>query len=87
MKQYINKYDEALDALTSGMLDTSDIVPYMGAIVKALNKQIPDKPYYRKEEDAEGWACPNCDMGVEHDHGRIKDTYCHSCGKLLDWEE
>ena len=23
-------------------------------IVDALNKQIPDKPYYRKEEDAEG---------------------------------
>ncbi len=87
MKQYVNEYDEALNALTSGMLDTSDIEPYMEAIVDALNKQIPDKPYYRKEEDAEGWACPNCDMGVEHDHGRIKDTYCHSCGQLLDWED
>ena len=29
MKQYVNEYDEALDALTSGMLDTSDIEPYM----------------------------------------------------------
>lgn len=87
MKQYINEYDEALDALTSGMLDTSDIEPYVGTIVDALNRQIPDTPYYRKEEDAEGWACPNCDMGVEHDHGRIKDTYCHSCGQLLDWED
>ena len=35
------------------------------AIVNAINKQLPSKPYYRKEEDAEGWACPNCDMGVE----------------------
>ena len=25
MKQSVNEYDEALDALTSGMLDTSDI--------------------------------------------------------------
>lgn len=87
MKQYVNEYDEALDALTSGMLDTSDIEPYMEVIVNALNRQLPDKPYYRKEEDAEGWACPNCDMGVEHDHGRIRDTYCHSCGQLLDWED
>lgn len=57
------------------------------AIVNAINKQLPSKPYCRKEEDAEGWACPNCDMGVEHDHGRIKDTYCHNCGQLLDWED
>lgn len=41
MKQYINEYDEALNALTSGMLDTSDIAPYLGAIVGALQKQIP----------------------------------------------
>lgn len=87
MKQHVNEYDEALDVLTSGMLDTSDIEPYMGAIVNAINKQLPSKPYYRKEEDAEGWACPNCDMGVEHDHGRIKDTYCRSCGQMIDWEE
>ena len=44
MTQYVNEYDEALDALTSGMLDTSDIEPYMGAIVRALKKQIPVKP-------------------------------------------
>ena len=87
MKQYINEYDEALDALTNVMLDTSDIEPYIDTIVDALKRQLPDKPYYRKEEDAEGWACPNCDMGVEHDHGRIKDVYCHSCGQMLDWEE
>ena len=44
MKQYINEYDEALDALTSGMLDTIDIEPYMDVIVRALKKQIPVKP-------------------------------------------
>lgn len=43
MKQYVNEYDEALDALTSGMLDTSDIEPYIGVIVRALKKQIPVK--------------------------------------------
>lgn len=86
MKQYVNQYNEALDALTSGMLDTSDIEPYMSDIVEALKKQIPDKPYYRKEEDAEGWACPNCDDGVTVNHGRIRDTYCSHCGQMIDWD-
>lgn len=39
MKQYINEYDEALNTLTNSMLDTSDIEPYMGAIVGALKKR------------------------------------------------
>ena len=44
MKQYVNEYDEALNALTGGMLDTSDIEPYMDTIIKALEQQIPVKP-------------------------------------------
>ena len=40
MKQYVNEYDEALNALTSGMLDTTDIEPYMGAIVGALKSRF-----------------------------------------------
>ena len=44
MKQFVNEYDEALHALTSGILDTSDIEPYMNTIIKSLKKQIPVKP-------------------------------------------
>jgi hypothetical protein len=53
----------------------------------ALEKQTPKKPYYRKEEDAEGYACPSCDMGVTVDNGRIRDAYCSHCGQALDWKE
>ena len=53
--------------------------------LNALKKQMPQKPYYRKEEYAEGYACPVCDMGVTVDHGRIKDTFCSHCGQALDW--
>ena len=79
-------YNEALRWAFSNIMyeDDPDV---LCAIANVINKQLPSKPYYRKEEDAEGWACPNCDMGVEHDHGRIKDTYCHSCGQMLDWED
>ena len=83
MKQYVNEYDEALDALTSGMLDTSDIEPYMGAIVGALKKQIPVKPESTSiVSNMKQWCrCPSCDMW------NIKySQYCDVCGQLLDWE-
>ena len=57
------------------------------AIMNAIKKQIPQKPWYRREEDAEGWSCPACHMGVTVDHGRIKDTFCSHCGQAIDWEE
>jgi hypothetical protein len=75
-------YNKALSWAFSNIIEPEMLC----AIVNAINKQLPSKPYYRKEEDAEGWACPNCDMGVENDHGRIKDTYCHSCGQMIGWK-
>lgn len=59
----------------------------MRTAITALEKRIPQKPYYRKEEDAKGYACPVCDMGVTVDHGRIRDTFCSHCGQALDWGE
>ena len=84
MKQYVNEYDEALDALTGGMLDTSDIEPYMGAIVAALKKQIPVKPESTSiVSNMKHWyRCPNCDMWI------LKySQYCDVCGQLVDWED
>lgn len=43
MKQYVNEYDKALDTLTSGMIDTSDIEPYMDAIVELMKTLEVDK--------------------------------------------
>lgn len=84
MKQYVNEYDEALNALTSGMLDTSNIEPYMGAIVGALKKQISAKPkdvYYDPFGLAIG-MCPVCFAQV-----RRISLYCYMCGQRLDWED
>lgn len=83
MTQYVNEYDEALNALTSGMLDTSDIEPYMGAIINALEQQIPVKPKsISLDSNMKQWCrCPNCDMWI------LKySQYCDVCGQLLDWE-
>ena len=83
MKQYVNEYDEALDALTSGVLDTSDIESHMGAIVSALKKQIPVKPESMPlVADMKYWyRCPNCYIGLDR-----YPQCCDECGQLLDWE-
>ena len=83
MKQYVNEYDEALDVLTSGMIDTSDIESYMDTIVNALKKQIPDKPEPASSICGVGmnYYCLNCHQGL------IKYfRYCEECGQRLDWE-
>ena len=84
MKQHINEYDEALDALISGILDTSDIEPYMGTIVRALEKQIPVKPESMPlVADMKHWyRCPTCYMGIAK-----YSSCCEVCGQLLDWED
>ncbi len=84
MKQYVNEYDEALDALTIGMLDTSDIEPYMGAIVSALKKQISMKPEPTliSNKMLYWYRCPICHSGITKYY-----PYCGSCGQLLDWED
>ena len=85
------KYDDfivsqiAMEARAEGISDLTVLNKW--AILNAIKKQIPQKPWYRREEDAEGWACPACHMGVTVDHGRIKDTFCSHCGQAIDWEE
>lgn len=90
MKQFVNEYDEALDALTNGMLDTSDIEPYMDTIVAALKKQIPEKPTRLKYQpliDAGWeWECPNCKCACGNNkYFPIDDICCGQCGQLLNW--
>ena len=86
-----DRYEEAvckqiaMEAMAEGIFDLT--VLNKRAIMNAIKKQIPQKPWYRMEEDAEGWACPACNMGVTVDHGRIKDTFCSLCGQAIDWEE
>ena len=83
MKQYVNEYDVALDALTSGMLDTSDIEPYMGAIVEALQKQVPE---YAVGVRSSGWYT---DVGICQLCGNDVNSYmqyCECCGQALRWK-
>lgn len=83
MKQYINEYDEVLDALTSDMLDTSDIEPYMDVIAEALKRQVPE---YAVGVRSSGWYK---DVGICQSCGNEVNSYmqyCECCGQALKWK-
>lgn len=86
--------------VTSSLINRNnmDAYDYINLITRLLaQKQVekssqyrtPKKPYWRRETDddviTEGYACPTCDMGVTIDHGRIRPSFCLSCGQALDW--
>lgn len=61
--------------------------------IKALEKQIPKKPYCVEDKM---WCCPVCDNNLLHK--RIKYptrlmpksqgfSHCTSCGQAIDWSE
>lgn len=84
MVEFVNKYAEAFVALTDGMLDTSDIEPYMDVVVEALKKQIPAKPKPMPlvPDTKYFYWCSNCYMGIDR-----YCQYCDKCGQRLDWED
>lgn len=57
--------------------------------IKALEKQIPKKPYLKQEGllGIKMWHCSVCDKAVVSDWNRdLGNNYCHHCGQKLDWE-
>lgn len=50
------------------------------AAMKALEKQIPMKPYHENI-----YKCSRCDGIVGANHGCI--DYCYHCGQAIDWSD
>ena len=67
-----------------------DVDPWAAEIaVEAMEKQIPKKPNYYKEEDIFEkdlffvyTYCPVCEKEIVMD-----DMYCGCCGQAIDWTE
>lgn len=62
----------------------------LNEIKKALEKQIPIKPFLVGDGYANGklvydiWICPSCRKDYEIDYEEHK--YCPECGQKLDWD-
>lgn len=57
-------------------------------IIKALEKQMPKKPYHISEIDVNDNAmveCPICHAKNDYSINTIKSGYCWKCGQKLDW--
>lgn len=59
--------------------------------IKALEKQIPKKPYLEGDGYADGqlvydtWICPNCEKRYEVDYDNY--DYCPKCGQHINRSE
>lgn len=61
------------------------------AIVSALEKQIPEKPYKIKEHKQNDYHCTACKRylgdDMEFKHACLQPEYCEHCGQALDWSD
>ena len=58
---------------------------------EALEKQIPKKPYKRKEHKQNDYYCAicKCYLGDETElqNACLQPKYCEHCGQALDWSD
>ena len=59
--------------------------------IEALEKQIPKKPYKRKEHKQNDYYCTVCRryLGDEMElkYACLQPEYCQHCGQALDWSD
>lgn len=66
-------------------------VEEMQITIKALEKQIPKKPYKTKEHKQNNWYCSicKCYLGddMELQYACLQPKFCEHCGQRIDWSE
>lgn len=74
-------YKEARDILVTVDCDklSERADELFGLVRKAINKQVPIKPYIFMLAT---WTCPKCEKSYEDDD---KYDFCPNCGQAIDW--
>lgn len=87
----LSKEQMAINRLMCGNTAHSKNADYIQLAIKALEKQIPKKPYDENKDKA-GWhsiyRCPCCNEWVEEEgYGDIliRFNWCNNCGQKIDW--
>lgn len=89
------KYEEALKLVEKcGFNIEAPLESEVEELVrKALEKQIPKRPYYEGDGYADGVLvydtafCPVCNHEFEEGINEWGSDYCQDCGQALDWSE
>jgi hypothetical protein len=84
----------AINRLECGNTAHSRNADYIRLAIKALEKQIPKKPFKTMDENNPyykymPWCCPCCRETLYEDTewGEQEFAYCTDCGQKLNWEE
>ena len=79
-------YEESLKTLDETVIGNLELKVVLS---KALEKQIPKKPYKIKEHKQNDYYCTvcNCYLGddMELKYACLQPEYCQHCGQALDW--
>lgn len=54
--------------------------------MKAIKKQIPEKPIAKPYMYGEEFFCPSCNKFICFTHNK-HPKYCDECGQALDWSK
>ena len=73
----------------------SDLTKALLLAIEALEKQIPKKILYIKQNYGTPWLCCECEadqtptefMSADGSEPKEKHTFCWKCGQKLDWSE
>lgn len=70
--------------------DWEEMLEVRNVAIKALENQIPKKPYKRKEHKQNDYYCAicKCYLGdeMELQNACLQPKYCEHCGQKLLWE-
>lgn len=84
---------DALEILTN-VIQSSEMTKATDTVCaiaqKAIEKQIPKKPYYKEKAffNFDGYCCPNCNTFIKSkNEWHVKPTFCKNCGQALDWSD
>ena len=85
--------NERIDIIKRVFPEITDYMEALEISAKALEKQIPKKPYLIEDKM---WCCPVCDNNLLHKWIKYPTLlmpkseglpHCMSCGQKIDWNE
>lgn len=85
----------AINRLLTGNTAHSCKADYIKLAIKALEKQVPKKILYRKQNYGTPWLCCECEADQtpteffceDGSEPKEKHTFCWKCGQKLDWSD
>lgn len=80
-----NKLYANITSNANNIIETNDYIQFVRTAIKALEKQIQEKPHKNFEKFSGVWC--SCGKYLGKGYFVDKPIYCPDCGQKLDWSE